>query len=226
MRHRVLLVEDDSLFVELVQQALARSEFDLQTCPLAEKGLKLAQADPPDLILLDWGLPDFSGISFLKAMRSHPQLKSLPVLMVTAREGVPDRVTGLECGADDYLFKPIHPRELLARMRSLLRRKEAAVSGASSLRAEDLFFDPEKHVICLGKKNLDLFPKEYEILQYLLKRRGYLVSREDLVSRVWGFQKDPRSTTVDFYIASLRKKLGPRWARRLETFRSLGYKLS
>jgi DNA-binding response OmpR family regulator len=221
---RVLVVEDERKLADVVSAALREERFDVVVAPTGEDGFYRANAELFDLVLLDVMLPGRSGLEILQTLRQrHIQT---PVLILTARDGVDDRVLGLDLGADDYLVKPFALPELLARVRALLRRGRP--SEALRLKVSDLELDLVGRRVIRGDRTLDLTVREFELLEYLLRHHGNLVSREMLARDVW---REPRRATpldnvIDVQIARLRKKIDADGAVRLiHTVRGVGFVL-
>jgi DNA-binding response OmpR family regulator len=179
----------------------------------------------PDLVVLDLMLPGLDGLEVCRRLRADPASAALPVIMLTAKADEVDRVVGLEIGADDYLVKPFSPKELVARVRAILRRAHRA-AGAAPLSAGAITLDPSRHQARVGAMPLALTPKEFDLLHALLEAAGRVLSREHLLNRVWGYARadEIESRTVDVHVRRLRAKLGPE-GRRITTVKSVGYRL-
>lgn len=228
---RVLVVEDDRALVEALEYNLRRAGYEVLVAVDGVEGLEVARRERPDLIVLDVMLPKVDGFEVCRALR---QESSVPILMLTARTDEVDRVVGLELGADDYVTKPFGMRELLARVKALLRRdrlirEELAGevgSGEKRLVFDDLVIDvPARKVFLLGKE-LFLRPKEYDLLLFLARHRGVVLSRELILERVWGWDFSGGSRTVDVHVRWLREKLeaDPSNPSRIVTVRGIGYR--
>jgi len=221
---RVLVVEDERKLAEVLKAALEAEHYDVVVAATGEDGFFRANAEAFDLVILDLMLPGRSGLEILHILRQR-HLET-PVLILTARDGVEDRVIGLDAGADDYLVKPFALPELLARVRALLRRGRP--SEALRLKAGDLELDLVSRRAARGDRALDLTAREFELLEYLLRHQGHMVSREMLAREVW---KEPRRATpldnvIDVQIARLRKKVDAEPALRLiHTIRGVGFVL-
>lgn len=218
---RLLLVEDDPTLGDAVSAHLQAEGHVLDwvtTCARA----RAAAADPFDAILLDWQLPDGSGVQWLRELRARrgPN-RTQPVLMLTARDLLADRVQGLDAGADDYLVKPFELAELSARLRALARR--AAGPSETRLRAGRIELDPESKSIYADAQSVDVTAKEYALLEALLRRSGRLVSRSDLESLLYGFDSTVDSNAIEVHISNLRRKLG---RDAIETVRGMGYRIA
>ena len=215
---RILLVEDESAIARTVEFALREDGFEVEHALTARDALRLAAARPHDLAILDVGLPDMGGFALCRELRRG---RDLPVIFLTARDAEADRVLGFEIGADDYVAKPFSPRELVARVRAVLRRvRGAAPSGA-------FVHDAEGHRISWRGRALDLTRYEYGLLAALLQRPGAILSRAQLMDRVWGTDSDSTDRTVDTHIKTLRAKLREVDAEAdpIRTQRGLGYSL-
>src|SRR5262249_7352504 len=221
---RVLVVEDERKLAQILTSALQREHYDVVVAVNGEDGFFRASAGVFDLVVLDLMLPGRSGLEILQALRQR-QIHT-PVLILTARDGIDDRVTGLDLGADDYLVKPFAIPELLARIRALLRRGRP--SDVLRLKAADLELDLVTRRATRGDRALDLTVREFELLEYLLRHQGHLVSREMLAHEVW---KEPRRATpldnvIDVQMTRLRKKVDAFGASRLiHTIRGVGFVL-
>ena len=225
MPSRVLIVEDEPDIRELVVHHLKRDGYQVSAASSGEEALLQVQAAPPDLVLLDLMMPAMDGLEVCRRLRQDPATASLPIVMLTARGDEIDRVLGLEIGADDYIVKPFSPKELLARVRAVLRRTHPA-PGPDPLRLGALVIDLGTHTASVGGLALALTPKEFDLLRALLEARGRVLSREFLLDRVWGYSRasEIESRTVDVHVRRLRVKLGPE-GRRILTVKSVGYRL-
>jgi DNA-binding response OmpR family regulator len=221
---RVLVVEDERKLAQVLAAALKAEHYDVVVAPTGEEGFFRANAELFDLVILDLMLPGRSGLEILQILRQrHLQV---PVLILTARDGLEDRVLGLDLGADDYLVKPFALAELLARIRAVLRRGRP--SEVIRLKAADLELDLASRKATRANRVLDLTVREFELLEYLLRHQGHLVSRDMLAREIW---KEPRRATpldnvIDVQMARLRKKVDPNGAQRLiHTVRGVGFVL-
>ena len=225
MSSRVLIVEDEPDIRELVVHHLKREGYQVSVAASGEEALRQVQASPPDLVLLDLMMPAMNGLEVCRRLRQDPVTASLPIVMLTAKGDEIDRVLGLEIGADDYVVKPFSPKELLARVRAVLRRSLPA-PGASPITLGALTIDPGTHTVSVGDEVLALTPKEFDLLRALVEARGRVLSREFLLDRVWGYSRasEIESRTVDVHVRRLRVKLGPE-GRRVLTVKSVGYRM-
>jgi two-component system OmpR family response regulator len=218
---RVLVVEDDDRLRDLLCRALSREGYVVEPAPDGvEADYQLREFDF-DAVVLDWMLPGPSGISICSEMRKRNDWT--PVLMLTARDDLDDRVLGLDAGADDYLVKPFAFGELAARIRALIRRGKAP--RPLQLSAGGVMLDPATRRVQVSDKDVDLTPKEFSLLEYLLRHKGEVVSRNKLVEHVWDFAYDADTNVVDVYVGYLRRKLGEE-AKRLMTVRGIGYRIA
>ncbi|MET0690888.1 MAG: response regulator transcription factor [Candidatus Binatia bacterium] len=225
---KILIVEDEPDIRKLVNYNLAQERFKVLEAEDGEQGLKIVERDKPDLVILDLMLPGLSGMELCKILRERSETERLPVLMLTAKAGEADRVVGLEMGADDYLTKPFSPRELVARVRAILRRMEN-LKPAEPLPAYDkgsLKIDFSTYEVFARGKNIRLTLKEFELLRFLVQNPNRVLSRDQLLDRVWGGETYVTPRTVDVHIRRLRKAIEkddskPRW---ILTLRGVGYK--
>jgi two-component system OmpR family response regulator len=215
---RVLLIEDDPALARGLVAALTAEGYSVDPAPDGASGLMMAADEPYAIITLDIGLPDMSGFDVLKALRAKGC--RAPVLILTARDAIDDRVLGLDLGADDYLLKPFEPKELAARLRALLRRPQ--VDPAPVIRVGKLEFDRSHHTARIGERDLDLRRREWVVLERLISRVGQVVSKDRLASEVFGYDEAVAPNAIEVYIARLRKKLEPD-GPTIRTLRGLGY---
>lgn len=226
MKPTVLVVEDEPAILELLKVNLASAGYDVIEAADAEAAHQALLRALPDLVLLDWMLPGQSGLAFARQMRAHPRTRGLPIIMLTARSGDADKVTGLEAWVDDYVTKPFSPRELNARIKSVLRRR-APEAAQQVLRAGALTLDPVTHRVTFEGADVPLGPTEFRLLRFLLARPERVHSRAQLLDLVWSDQLDIEERTVDVHIRRLRVSLEPFGADRLiETVRGSGYRLA
>ena len=225
MKTRVLVIEDDRAIQEVLRFSLVQAGFDVQMVGSAEEGLGVIRQVLPDLLLVDLMLPGMSGTALARQLRLDPRTRDVPMIMVTAKAEEADRVSGLELGADDYVSKPFSPRELVARMRAVLRRKAPQHSG-EPLDVGELRLDPGTHVVTLAGTPLDLGPTEFKLLHYLMSHPGRVFSRQQLLNAVWGDHRFVEERTVDVYVRRLRAGLGPSGEELVETVRGVGYKMA
>ncbi len=223
----VLVVEDEDSFVEALTVGLKREGFRVQVARDGAEALDVFDAVRPDLVLLDVMLPKVSGIDVCRELRRR---SNVPIIMVTAKGGEIDTVVGLEVGADDYVTKPYRLRELVARMRAVLRRRAAdaaaPVLGTDALEVGDVALDPERHEVVIRGEAVSLPLKEFELLELLLANAGRVLPRDTLIDRVWGSDYVGDTKTLDVHVKRLRAKveLDPSSPTRIVTIRGLGYK--
>src|SRR5262247_2647802 len=224
MASRVLIVEDERDIRDLILLHLQRDGYQVATAGSGEDGLLQVKQSPPDLVLLDLMLPGMSGLEVCRRLRQEPTTATLPILMLTAKADEVDRVVGLEMGADDYVVKPFSPKELIARIRAVLRRARPAAE-ARVLRAGAVTIDPMRHQVDVAGTAVELTPKEFDLLRALVEAAGRVLSREQLLERVWGYTRggDIESRTVDVHVRRLRAKLGDT-GRRIATLKGVGYR--
>jgi DNA-binding response OmpR family regulator len=219
---RILVVEDEHRLAAVLKQGLLEQGYAVDVAHDGEVGLGLAELEPYDLLVLDVMLPGLDGLALCRRLRAKG--RHMPVLLLTARDAVDDRVTGLDSGADDYLTKPFAFRELLARVRALLRREGR--SRDPLLRAGDLTLDPATREVRRGGRTVELTSKEYAVLEYLLHHPNRVLTRTQIAEHVWDYDFVAMSNVIDVYIRSLRRKLDDNDASRLlHTVRGAGYQL-
>lgn len=206
MKPLVLIVEDEPAQVEVLRYNLEKKGFRTSVAPAGEEALLLAEEEEPDLVILDWMLPDISGIEICRRLKSQQQTKQLPVIMLTARGEEEDRIRGLESGADDYVIKPYSPNEMIARVQAVLRRSHPELDS-EVLEYSDIRMDLAHHRVSRNDKAIHLGPTEYRLLRVLMERPGRVFSREQLLDRAWGRDVYVESRTVDVHIRRLRKAL-------------------
>jgi len=224
MAQRVLIVEDEADIRDLLLFHLEREGYQVAQCRSGPEALRLAQATPPDLVLLDLMLPEMDGLEVCRRLRQDPATQGLPIVMLTARGDEVDRVLGLELGADDYVVKPFSPRELIARIRAVLRRVRPA-TGAAPLVIGRLAIDAAAHQVTVDGAAVSLTRKEFDLLRALAEARGRVLSREYLLDHVWGYTAagEIESRTVDVHVRRLRQKLGAE-GQRIGTVTGVGYR--
>lgn len=223
---RILVVEDDPDISELIAHYLAKAEHQVDRLSHGGDAPRRVRETLPDLIVLDLMLPGLDGLMVCQALRSDPSTAAIPIIMLTARGEESDRITGLELGADDYVTKPFSPKELVARVAALLRRTTRSSTAASSvMRYRTLVLDPDRHLVTADGGEVKLTAKEFLLLQYLIQHRGRVLSRDLLLTDVWGYQYTGGTRTVDVHIRRLREKL-PVLAEAIETIKQFGYRLS
>ncbi|MBV8404091.1 MAG: response regulator [Gammaproteobacteria bacterium] len=215
---RLLLLEDDRMIGEAIRAGLKREGFTVDWVQDARAAAPVLRSEPFELLLLDLGLPGGDGLELLKSLRERGE--SLPVLIITARDAVSDRVAGLDAGADDYLVKPFDLDELAARIRALLRRKSGRPSPV--LEHQGVMLDPAAHRVTQRGTEVALSPREFALLQLLMERPGVILSRAQLEERLYGWGEEVESNAVEVHIHGLRRKLGGQF---ILTVRGVGYRL-
>ena len=219
---RVLVVEDAKDMNRLIVKTLTRAGYSVDGCYNGEEALDFLAGAEYDAILLDVMMPKLDGYALLEKLRS--QGMDTPVLFLTARDAISDRVKGLDLGADDYLVKPFDFEELLARIRAMTRKKSGKKSNVFTL--GDLQVDAQSHTVTRGGKGINLLPKEFTILEYMIRNQGTVLSREQLENQIWNYERSGSSNNIDVYISKLRKKIdGEGQSRLLHTIRGVGWVL-
>jgi DNA-binding response OmpR family regulator len=218
---RVLVVEDDEEIANAVQRSLRMEGYDVRVAADGVIALEQTEAFAPDLVILDLGLPRLDGIEVARTLRRDGDV---PILMLTARDAVDARVEGLDSGADDYLVKPFERQELLARMRALLRRRPPR--GSASLVVSDLILNPDTHEVRRGSRDVELTQREFELLHFLMRNERIVISRQQLLDEVWGYDPFSTTNTIEVFVSNLRRKLeADGEPRLLHTIRGAGYVL-
>lgn len=222
----ILIVDDEPDVVTLVASNLKGAGFKVLTAGDGAEALGVARREEPALIVLDLNLPQMSGLEVCRVLRGDPTTARIPIVMLTAKAEEVDRIVGLELGADDYVTKPFSPRELVLRVRSVLRRGKEAPEDeeAEELNAGDITLDVSMHVVKVRGRAVDLTATEFKLLKMLLERRGRVQSREGLLKEVWGYENSIDTRTVDTHMRRLREKLG-KASDQIETVRGFGYRI-
>lgn len=220
---KILVVDDEPDAVELVEFNLKNAGFEVITAADGAEALKQARAALPDLVVLDLMLPEVDGLEVCKLLRRDAATAGIPIIMLTAKAAEIDRVLGLELGADDYLTKPFSPRELMLRVKGLLRRCDATEAKAERMRFGDLVLDVPAHSVTVSHKRVELTATEFKLLTILAQRRGRVQSRDQLLKDVWEYDNVIDTRTVDTHMRRLRDKLG-KAAKHLDTVRGVGYR--
>ena len=221
---RLLIVEDDEDIAHLLAHSVRRAGFEAAVMLSGAGVLARVREHPPDLLLLDVMLPGLDGRDICRTLRADSRTQAIPVIMITARAEEAERVAGLELGADDYITKPFSPREVVARVRAVLRRAAAPAAAAPSLAFGGVEVDLERHVVTESGREVRLTAKEFLLLRYFLEHRGRVLSRDLLLSDVWGYRYTGGTRTVDVHVRRLREKL-PILADAIITVPQFGYKL-
>ena len=220
----ILVVDDESNIIELAQMYLEQAGYQVESAADGATALDIIARRPPAVLVLDLMLPEVDGWEVCRQVRSGSSAPELPIIMLTARDDDVDKIVGLELGADDYMTKPFNPRELVARVRALLRRMTRSPDPQAPIQVGDISIDPARHQVTLAGQPLHLRPKEFDLLQALAEHQGLVLTRDQLLDEVWGFDFYGETRTVDVHIAHLRKKLINSSAR-IETVLGKGYKL-
>jgi two-component system alkaline phosphatase synthesis response regulator PhoP len=224
MAKLIYIVEDERDIADLVEHYLKKDGFRSEAISDGQRALERIRRQPPDLLVLDLMLPGMEGLELCRILRSEPATKRLPIIMLTAKAEETDKIVGLEMGADDYLTKPFSPKELMARIRAIFRRNQPPEETKAVLNYGKMMLDGERHVVTVSKKEVELTAKEFGLLEYLLKRPGRVLSREQILNAVWGQDYYGGNRTVDVHIRHLRKKI-PLLDGAILTVKSFGYKL-
>ena len=222
---RILIVEDEEALATLLEYNLSKEKFDVTIAADGEEGLLKIEENAPDVVILDWMLPKISGIEICRRIRSKPETRNIPIIMLTARSEEADRIRGLETGADDYLTKPFSTNELIARVRAVLRRIRPGLVE-DKVTYGDIEIDRVSHRVMRGDKEIHLGPTEFRLLDHLIQHPRRVFSREQLLNAVWGSDVFVEVRTVDVHIGRLRKALNKfKQGDPIRTVRSAGYAL-
>ena len=223
---KILLVEDEKAIRDMIGFSLRRAGFTIVEAENCRDGRAALVDARPDLAIVDWMLPDQSGLEFTRQLKREPEYRDLPVIMLTARAEEGDKVAGLEGGADDYITKPFSPRELVARINAVLRRAASAPQG-DIIECEGLRLDPAAHRVLAGEQPVTLGPTEYRMLEFFMLHQDRVYSREQLLDRIWGGNVYVEERTIDVHIRRLRKALEEfGYDRLIQTVRGAGYRFS
>ncbi len=224
---KILIVEDEANIRQLVRYNLEKEGFQVMEAADGMQGLRTAQKEKPDLVLLDLMLPGMDGLEVCRTLKGAPATSALPIIMLTAKAEEVDKIIGLELGADDYMTKPFSPRELTARIKAVLRRSQKETALPGELQVGRLRFNFSRYEVSMGGVKLELTPKEYELLKMLATNLGKVFTREQLLEKVWGYEYFGDTRTVDVHVRHLRAKMAadPATADMLETVRGFGYRL-
>lgn len=227
---KILVVDDEASIAKLLQFNLEKAGYDVITAFDGKQGLEMARTEQPEFIILDLMLPKMDGMDVCKSLRQ--ERNNTPILMLTAKDDELDKILGLELGADDYLTKPFSPREVIARVKAILRRTQAILEPASTdedvvLQFGEVRLYPEKYEVFRGEEKVELTPKEFELLHYLASHQGRVLTRDQLLNAVWNYDFVGDSRIVDVHVSHLREKLevDTKSPRYIKTVRGLGYKL-
>jgi len=224
MNELIAVVDDEPDIAELVSLHLKKARFEVKTFLNGNKFYDFLSRTKPDLIVLDLLLPDIDGLEICKDLKSNPELKEIPIIMLTAKGEEMDKILGLELGADDYVTKPFSPRELLARVKAVLRRGKEDKKSEKIKIGDSLLIDRTKHEVWIRGKKTELTTTEFKILELLSSKKGWVFSREKILDYLWGKEKAVLDRTVDVHIRHLREKLGKQ-GKLIKNIRGIGYKL-
>ncbi len=219
----ILVVEDEEDIVDLIEYHLKQAGFTVNTALDGPSGLERARKEHPGLIILDLMLPGMDGKDICRVLKSSPSTQSIPILMLTAKAAEVDRIVGFELGADDYVTKPFSPRELVLRVKAILRRKEIPPEGEKTIQIGDLLIDIDRQHVSVKKSPVRLTSTEFKLLVELASKKGRVLSRGHLLDKVWGYTYEGYASTVDTHIRRLREKMGP-LGDLIETIRGVGYR--
>lgn len=224
-KEKILIVEDEKDIVKMLDYNLKKEGFKTLSAHNGEDGLDMARKENPDLILLDLMLPEMDGLDVCKAIKNEAKTSHIPIIILTAKAQEADKIVGLELGADDYMTKPFSPRELIARIKAVLRRMKEKDKLPEVLRIGDLTIDFSKIMVSIKDKPIELTAKEFELLKTLIKAKGRVLSRDYLLDTIWGFDQalEIQTRTVDVHIQTLRKKIKSE-AKRIVTVKNYGYR--
>ncbi|MBM3836837.1 MAG: response regulator [Verrucomicrobia bacterium] len=223
MKPKILVVDDEPAALELIEFNLRAGGFDVVTAADGAEALRKSHAVVPALIVLDLMLPEVDGLEVCKMLRRSPATAAIPIMMLTAKASEVDRVIGLELGADDYVTKPFSPRELVLRVKNLLRRGQAAEGKQELIHVGQLSIDIPRHQVTVRGRKIELTSTEFKLLTLLVQRQGRVQTREQLLKDVWDYDTLIDTRTVDTHMRRLREKLGPA-AKHLDTVRGVGYR--
>ena len=223
-RQSVLVVEDEEDIMEVIRFNLEKEGYEVHQALSGEKALQVIENNLPSLVLLDLMLPGINGLDLCRIFKQNDRTKAIPVIMLTAKSEDADIVAGLEMGAEDYITKPFSPRVLVARVRTILRRRESGVKDDSSvIQVEGMQIHPGRHEVTMGENVVDLTPSEFRILHYLARRPGWVYSRDQIIDAIRGHGYVVTDRAIDVQVVGLRKKLGD-YGKLIETVRGIGYR--
>lgn len=223
LKEKILVIEDDKHISKLVKYHLEKAGYDPTVVEDGEEALNILGKQGTDLIILDIMLPKMDGFEVCRLIKQNPNLKNIPIIMLTAKGEEVDRIVGLELGADDYVVKPFSPRELVLRIKAILKRGKIEEAPQDIIERGNLVINVPKHRVTVNNKEIELTPIEFKLLVTLIERKGRIQSRDQLLSDVWDMHADVFTRTVDTHIKRLREKLG-KIGDQIETVRGLGYR--
>jgi two-component system alkaline phosphatase synthesis response regulator PhoP len=224
LKERILVIDDDASILKLVSDVLTEEGFSVTTASCGEEGIKKVRQSKPNLVILDLRLPDMDGFQICQTLKKDKSVSSIPIIMLTVKSTKSSTVAGLEMGADDYIVKPFNQEELVARVKTVLRRASGGEKVEEISRYGDIRLNLDKHTASLKDKEIDLTPMEFNLLHILIKKKGHVLNRNFLLETVWGYEYFGTTRTVDVHIGRLREKLGP-LGEKIETVEGVGYKL-
>ena len=219
---KILIIEDDSAIGNLVLYNLKQEKYEAKIATRAKDGLREVKQWRPDLIVLDLMLQDMSGLDVCRTLKSNTETNHIPIVMLTAKSEEIDRIVGFEVGADDYITKPFSPRELVLRVKAVLKRKEVKESPGKKVKFKEMVIDYERHCVVINKKVLELTLTEFKLLAYLVENKERVLQRDSILNYVWGYSTEVFSRTVDAHVTRLRDKLG-NYGKYIKSVRGLGY---
>jgi two-component system phosphate regulon response regulator PhoB len=219
----VLIVEDDKNIANLVSYNLKQEKFDVISVITGEEGLRQVKIKIPDLIILDIMLPGIDGLEVCRKLKSDDATRNIPILMLTAKSEEIDKIVGFELGADDYVTKPFSPRELVLRVKSILKRGKQLLQKPSVLKFKEMTLIPDDYALIIGAKKIKLTLTEFKLLHFMINNKGRVLPRENILNHVWGYDSEVFSRTVDTHITRLREKLES-YGKYLESVRGVGYR--
>lgn len=227
MKHKILIVDDEPHIIELVKFNLEITGFKVLEATDGQKAIEITKKEKPDLVLLDLMLPIIDGFEVCRILRKNSETREIPIIMLTAKSEEVDKILGFEIGADDYITKPFSPRELVARVRAVLRRSKA-VNDSIRIEARDIVIDVDKYEVTVRGEKKDFTPKQFDLLKILMSNPGKVFSREYLLENVWGYDYLGDTRTVDVHIRHLRQKIeeDSENPNHIETVRGVGYKFN
>jgi len=224
LRERILVIDDDVSIQKLVSDVLTEEGFSVITASCGEDGIKKVHHSKPNLIILDLRLPDMDGFQICQTLKKDKSVSSIPIIMLTVKSAKSSTVAGLEMGADDYIVKPFNQEEMVARVKTVLRRARGEEKIEEILKYGELSLNLDKHTVFLRNKEIELTPIEFNLLHILINKKGHVLNRNFLLETVWGYEYFGTTRTVDVHIGRLREKIGP-LGKKIETVEGVGYRL-
>lgn len=221
---RIYVIEDDDNIRDLIKIALEGFGYEVSAFEMAEEALENIEADKPDLAVFDLMLPGMDGLSAIRLIRKRDSLQDIPIIILTAKDREFDKVAGLDGGADDYMTKPFGVMELAARIRSLLRRSSRGQNSEEEVKLYCLSLNKKTREVFCKEQKIELTLKEFELLQYLMENHNKVVTRDELLNHIWGYDYDGETRTLDMHIRTLRQKLGEEGGSCIKTVRGVGYR--